>query len=398
MNRMFIALALSLGFSMTAFAGVKVTSLHLRTDGPNGFISVAVNGRSNELPDIKVTKNIIEITLDKAEAFEAIAKNISGAVLTANTLNGKAIVKATLPYDVEADTVNLNWKNNNIEVSFPRNRGNKSSAAVVAPVVPAVASQVAFAITPTTTPVKEIKRPEIKKDHLNEDYLNKLMNEEKAPIAAASPKAPAAPALEIKKDEIKVQQAAIAKPEVKRTGKGIPSKSTDNFSFAGYALKFTVFLALVLGLFYGVVQLLKKGVFSRGKLGFLNNGQMIQVLSTTYVSPKRSLMIVKAHKQIFLVANSESGLEFLSEMKDTSGLIKEGEKLVTGSNFDLNFATADSNTNIEDTNIKLKENILESTPVNDEKGISKLAVAKDIVKFSDELKKKARKLKPIEFN
>ena len=125
---------------------------------------------------------------------------------------------------------------------------------------------------------------------------------------------------------------------------------------------------------------------------------MIQVLSTTYVSPKRSLMIVKAHKQIFLVANSESGLEFLSEMKDTSGLIKEGEKLVTGSNFDLNFATADSNTNIEDTNIKLKENILESTPVNDEKGISKLAVAKDIVKFSDELKKKARKLKPIEFN
>lgn len=397
MNMIFITLALSLGFTLTAFAGVKVTSLNLRTDGPIGFISVAVNGRSNELPDIKVYKNVIEMTLSQAEAFNAISKNISGAVLTANILNGKAIVKATLPYDVEADTVNLNWKNNSIEVSFPRNRNNKAAAAVV----PAVASKVAFAITPTNAPVQEIKKPrfEIKKDNLDEDYLNKLMNEESAPKAAAAPLVPSAPPLEIKKDEIKVQQAAIAKPAIATyTGKGIPSKSTDNFSFAGYALKFTVFLALVLGLFFGVVQLLKKGVFSRGKLGFLNNGQMIQVLSTTYVSPKRSLMIVKAHKQIFLVANSESGLEFLSEMKDTSGLIKEGEKLVTGSNFDLNFATADSTTNIQDTNIKLKGNILESTPVNEERGISKLAVAKDIVKFSDELKKKARKLKPIEFN
>ena len=402
MNRMFIALALSLGFTTVALAGVKVTSLNLRTDGPIGYISVAVNGRSNELPDIKVYKNVIEMTLSQADAFGAITKNISGAVLSANTLNGKALIKATLPYEVAADSVNLNWKNNSIEVSFPRNRNNKAAAA--AAIMPA-ATTVAFALTPTTAPVKEIKQPvmevkkaasSVSKDHLNEDYLNKLMNEEKVPKVVAVP----APKMELKKDEIKVQQSAVAKPLATTAGtsKGIPSKATDNFSFAGYALKFTVFLALVLGLFYGVVQLLKKGVFSRGKLGFLNNGQMIQVLSTTYVSPKRSLMIVKAHKQIFLVANSESGLEFLSEMKDTSGLIKEGEKAVTGTNFDLNFATADLNTNVEESTIKLKENILESTPVNEEKGLSKLAVAKDIVKFSDELKKKARKLKPIEFN
>jgi uncharacterized protein YbcC (UPF0753/DUF2309 family) len=227
--------------------------------------------------------------------------------------------------------VNLNWKNNSIEVSFPRNRNNKASAN--AAIMPAP-STVAFALTPTTAPVKEIKKPvmevkktetrQVSKDHLNEDYLNKLMNEEKTPKVVAVP----VPKMELKKDEVKVQLAGIAKPAATaaRTSKGIPSKATDNFSFAGYALKFTVFLALVLGLFYGIVQLLKKGVFSRGKLGFLNNGQMIQVLSTTYVSPKRSLMIVKAHKQIFLVANSESGLEFLSEKKDTSGLIKEGDK------------------------------------------------------------------------
>ena len=50
------------------------------------------------------------------------------------------------------------------------------------------------------------------------------------------------------------------------------------------------------------------------------------------------------------------------------------------------------------SDIKLKENIMESTPFKEEKGLSKIAVAKDIVKFSDELKKKAKKLKPIEFN
>jgi flagellar biogenesis protein FliO len=173
--------------------------------------------------------------------------------------------------------------------------------------------------------------------------------------------------------------------------------SSNNFSFAGYAAKFTIFLAVVLGLFYGVVQLLKKGVFSRGKLGFLNNTKMIEVLSTTYIAPKRSLMIVKAHKQIFLVANSETGFTFLSEMTDTSGLMKEGEKFVTGSNFDMNLGSAEK-TEESEMLIKLKENIMESAPMNEERGLSKIAIAKDIVKFSDELKKKAKKLKPIEFN
>ncbi len=199
------------------------------------------------------------------------------------------------------------------------------------------------------------------------------------------------PRNQVDNDEVNVKQAAIAKTAAPET---IASKKKEEFSFASYAVKFTVFLALVLGLFYGIVQLLKKGVFNRGKLGFLNNSQMIQVLSTTYIGPKRSLMVVKAHKQIFLVSSSENGVQFLSEMTDTSGLIKEGEKLVTGTNFDLNLGSAEDTTN--ETSFKLKENINESTPVP-EKGIQSLS-AKDIVKFSDELKKKAKKLKPIEFN
>ncbi len=381
-----------------AFAGVKVTNLDLRTDGPNGFVNVEIDGRSNELPDVKVFGNTIEITLTNAVPFNAITKNVRGAILSANVLNGKAIVRATLPYAINASAVDLGWKNSNIEVLFPRGtavaQAMKTSVQKVVKIAvkPAVARDEkavmeakADAPTPKAEPVREMgtsKVGTVKKEELNEDYLNKLMNENKdTPSAAAA----------AVKDEVKTGAAAPARAETT-----VPkAPGTDTFSFAGYAAKFTLFLALVLGLFYGVVQVLKKGVFNKGKLGFLNNGKMIEVISTTYVSPKKSLMIVKAHKQLFLVANSESGLQFLAEMKDTTGIIKEGEKAVTGTNFDLNMLMAEQT---EETKVTIKENIMESTPVTEETPLSRIAKATDVVKFSEELKKKARKLKPIEFN
>jgi flagellar biogenesis protein FliO len=391
MNKMFAISLLALSMSSVALAGVKVTSVDLTTSGTNGFVNIALDGRTNELPDIKVYGKTIEVTVASSDGFNAIFKNVKGAQLSANSLNGKAVIKATLPYDIAADSVDVGFKNSNIEVVFPRGKvtpekktaledvGAPKEKAIKKPAVSAVSASV---------------ENKVSKDILNEDYLNKLMKEDSAPKPT--------PAMEAKVDEVNVKQASIiAKVDTKipTQNKNVPKVGgpSDNFSFAGYAAKFTLFLALVLGLFYGVVQILKKGVFNKGKLGFLNNTKMIEVLSTTYIAPKRSLMVVKAHKQIFLVANSESGFTFLSEMTDTTGLLKEGEKHVTGTNFDTNMASAEDN---EEANmlIKLKENIMESTPFKEERGLSKIAVAKDIVKFSDELKKKAKKLKPIEFN
>ncbi len=383
---------LALTLTSVALAGVKVTSVELTTNGNHGYVNIALDGRSNDLPDIKVYGKIIEVTVANADGFNAIFKNVKGAQLSANSLNGKAVVKAVLPYDVSSDLVEVGFKNSNIEVIFPRGKVVKENTAALAAPVLAPKEVIKPVLEKTLDQKAENK---VAKDLLNEDYLNKLMKEENAP------KAGFAEANTVKADEINVKQAAIAKIETKipTKSKHVPMaiSSSNNFSFAGYAAKFTIFLAVVLGLFYGVVQLLKKGVFSRGKLGFLNNTKMIEVLSTTYIAPKRSLMIVKAHKQIFLVANSETGFTFLSEMTDTSGLMKEGEKFVTGSNFDMNLGSAEK-TEESEMLIKLKENIMESSPVNEERGLSKIAIAKDIVKFSDELKKKAKKLKPIEFN
>lgn len=391
MNKMFAISLLALSMSSVALAGVKVTSVDLTTSGTNGFVNIALDGRTNELPDIKVYGKTIEVTVASSDGFNSIFKNVKGAQLSANSLNGKAVIKATLPYDIAAESVDVGFKNSNIEVVFPRGKVTPEKKMALEDVgAPKEKTVKKPAVASKTASVEN----KVSKDILNEDYLNKLMKEDSAPKPA--------PAVEAKVDEVNVKQASIiAKVDTKipTQNKNVPKVAgpSDNFSFAGYALKFSLFLALVLGLFYGVVQILKKGVFSKGKLGFLNNTKMIEVLSTTYIAPKRSLMVVKAHKQIFLVANSESGFTFLSEMTDTTGLLKEGEKHVTGTNFDTNMASAEDNEEAEML-IKLKENILESTPFKEEKGISKIAVAKDIVKFSDELKKKAKKLKPIEFN
>ncbi len=400
MSSKFLAAALGTLVSFGAFAGVKVTGLDLRTDGQNGFVSVALEGRSNDLPDVKVFGNSIEITLTNAVPFAAIMKNIRGAALTANVLNGKAIIRATLPYAINASAVDLGWKNNDIEILFPRgvattnvNRAPTREVTIatdtMAPQAPVVKKAEEKKTAPTAAAPAMKHEPTgtasklgaLKKEELNEDYLNNLMNENKD-LAK----------VETAKDEVKIGAAAPARNSKVDVPK---APGADNFSFAGYALKFTLFLGLVLGLFYGVVQVLKKGVFNKGKLGFLNNGKMIEVLSTTYIAPKKSLMIVKAHKQLFLVSNSEAGLQFLSEMKDTTGIIKEGEKVITGTNFDLSMLNAEAN---EETKITLKENIMESTPVREETALSRIAKATDVVKFSEELKKKARKLKPIEFN
>lgn len=357
MNRKFAIVSLSIMISASALAGVKVTSLNYAKEGNEEKIKIQLSGRTTDLPDVVVKNKTIEIYMSNSEAFEAIKKDFDGRVITATKKDGKAYIKASLPSNVIENSMNVDFKDNQISLAF-------KSEAVALP------KRAPKDVKTNDAPKKTTQASNVKKENLNEDYLTRLAEEDTKPTPVVAPVA--------QEDTIKTTQAApsiATTPEVKKS---------NDFSMVGYAVKFSVFLAAVLGLFYGVVQLMKKGLFNKGKLGFLNNSTMIEVLSTTYVAPKRSLMIVKAHKQVFLVSNSENGLTFLSEMTDTAGLFKEGEKILTGANFDTNLDTAESS-NFE---IKLKENIHESTPV----------ATKDVAKFSEELKKKAKKLKPIEFN
>jgi flagellar biogenesis protein FliO len=212
--------------------------------------------------------------------------------------------------------------------------------------------------------------------HLNEGYLNNLIEEnQKKPHNVPS----------MKEDTVSHRMSSPQKVKTEVTKKA----DEKEFSFASYVFKFVFFLGVVLGLFYGIVQLMKKGVLTKGKLSFLNNSKLIEVLNTTYVSPKRSLLLVKVHNQVFLVSNSENGLNYMTELADTTSLIKETEKTITGSNFDDSYVNFESSSDLQ---VKMKEDIYSST--EEVKPVE--TIKKDVVKFSEQLKKKAKSLKPIE--
>ena len=231
-------------------------------------------------------------------------------------------------------------------------------------------------------------------------------------------------------DRVNLTQSGVAK-SVNTTEKGTTQtegNGESRFSVAGYIGKFVAFLAIMIAGFYGVLTLFKKGIIKKGKLGFLHSTKLVEVLSTTHIAPKRTLMMVKAHKQVFLISSSETGVQFLSEINDVAGLIKTGEEEITGSNFDTNLYSA----NKTDKEFKLKEEtryadiqddyemdslddmLNDSVPAakNERKnaGASGLANAygatnaskaiekspvKDQVRFSDQIKTKVKNLKQL---
>src|SRR5690606_25564288 len=99
-----------------------------------------------------------------------------------------------------------------------------------------------------------------------------------------------------------------------------------------------------------------------------------------------------AHNQVFLVSNTDSGIHPISEINDVAGLFKEGEKKIAGNNFDDSLGLANDNTASE-SKIKLKENIMES---NRQSSLTDYLEVKDKVKFSDQIKKKVKNLKPLQ--
>ena len=59
----------------------------------------------------------------------------------------------------------------------------------------------------------------------------------------------------------------------------------------------------------------RKGMLKKGGLGIFSSAKMVEVLSTTYLAPKRSLLVVRVQKQVFLMAQSEKGMDFLTEIE-----------------------------------------------------------------------------------
>lgn len=141
--------------------------------------------------------------------------------------------------------------------------------------------------------------------------------------------------------------------------KSFDSKEAKTFS--SYLLRIFLVLTFIVGVILLLAKASKKIMIGKNKLGFLNNSKVVEILNTTYIAPKRQLLLVKVHDQVMLIANSEAGMSFISEIKDLSNILKNAEVEVAGSNFDTNMNGRESAT----TEVILKDSarIYESTQV-----------------------------------
>ena len=365
-------------FSVSIFSKVEVIDVtKAKSAAGKQQIIIHHKGELIEVPRISTRKKMVQLELSDTIVWPKIEKKASfydkyDTKLMAYQFNKHLTrVRAVLPYSVIGleSRIQLHMKPGRIILEIP---GKQSiigrSPAIQKTAEPKVAENTKY----------------------DESFLDQLLNEK-----------------ELKKDQNEVKELskklAVANKlqnQVTDSPKTIDKvnltlssnkKSTkSSFSVMSYLGKFIAFLAIVLCIFYGVAYLIKKGALGKNKLGFLNSTKVVEVLNTTYISPKRSMLIIRAHKQIFLVGSSEKGMHMISELTDVSGLMKDGEKSIAGSNFDSTMFDA----NEEDKEFKLKE-ILDSPAIAAAKP-SSTNEAKDKVKFSEQIRDKVKKLKSLQ--
>ncbi len=409
---LFLVSVLSLNLYAT---DVTIKSAELANNkGHESILSIKHLGNLNDNPQIQIQDKILTITIPNSGLGGKIYKKVNGTLISAAMIGAESVaLNVTLPYSLKGQESNVTiaLKDGMINVHYPRLETAKKAVSTTENSRSPSVTDKAIALEATI--------PNAEAEKLDETYLSTLVkNQEKL----AEEKHPEAKT-HIATDRVNVAQAGVAKNagitktnenRVENTSK----EGESRFSVAGYIGKFVAFMSLMIAGFYGVLTLFKKGIIKKGKLGFLNSTKLVEVLSTTHIAPKRSLIMVKAHKQVFLISNSETGMQFISEISDVTGLIKNGEEEVAGSNFDTNLNYA----NKTDKQFRLKDDVREAyetdyamdslddmlndnvpTPSkrNQTQGYTAAAGAiakspvKDQVRFSDQIKTKVKNLKQL---
>jgi flagellar biogenesis protein FliO len=381
---------------------VSVKSLDLKQANGIGLLSIKTTGNLTGNPELKVVGKTIELKLPNAHTNK-ISKKIGEVLLTSSQVD-RSTVKVVASFagslvGKEA-LINVTLKDGSVDLNFP---------SIENKMVPKLNSKISRA--PSIVDEKQMEAINKEAEKLDENYLQNLEKEHQKVVEAKQPLEIQKNTLDVVKDNkesldrVKLSQSSVLKEATKGSVDGNNSPKS-SFSIAGYIGKFVAFLAIMLLGFYGVLTLFKKGVIKKGKLGFLHSTKLVEVLSTTHIAPKKTLMMVKAHKQVFLISSTETGIQLISEIADVSGLIKTGEAEITGSNFDTNLNKASAGSK----EFKIKEEdyvdyesldeMLNEPPMTKEtltsaaKAIEKKPI-KDTVRFSDQIKSKVKNLKQL---
>ncbi|MBC7714415.1 MAG: flagellar biosynthetic protein FliO [Rhizobacter sp.] len=343
-------LLISLASLNLSAADVTIKSAELvNARGSEARLLISHTGTLNDNPRIIVKDKMLNISIPNSGLAGKINKKVNGSSVSA-TMSGEETVSVNvaLPYSLQGREaeVTITLKEGVIDVHYPRIETAKKAVTAENSRSPGITDKAIVLETPEAVAAA---------DKLDENYLSTLTKNQEKLAAANHPKASieANKASQLDTDRVNLAQSGIAKPAAtsQTTGEQATTATQSKFSVAGYIGKFVAFMAIMIAGFYGVLTLFKKGIIKKGKLGFLNSTKLVEVLSTTHIAPKKSLIMIKAHKQVFLISNTEAGMTLVSEIKDVAGLIKTGEEEVTGSNFDTNLYTA----NKTDKSFRLKE-------------------------------------------
>tara|TARA_R110000868_G_scaffold283057_1_gene543425 strand:+ start:2320 stop:3480 length:1161 start_codon:yes stop_codon:yes gene_type:complete len=379
-----LIMILTLPFMALAETGktkIEDIAYKAQSQGSRGSVVIRLASPINEIPELTIKDNMVQVSVPGTFVWPKIEKNVSvgsaDATLMAYQFNKDLVrVRAMLPFSLEGreKQVSLVVGDNSVELTFPVEQSTKTVSA------PAPA-------------VKSKKSPDAAYDT---KYLEKLLSDKelRAMAEQANSKGNAAAvAPKLVQTDSKKQQ-----DEVNVTLSAPEREDNAPFSVANYLGKFVAFLGVVLLVFYAAATLMKKGVLKKGKLGFLNSTKSVEVLSTTFIGPKRSVLTIRAHDQVFLVGSSESGLQLISEISNPVGMMKEGERKLAGDNFDTTLQkspekefrlkeTAQANREAAATSEVGLDSFLDSKATNK---------VKDKVRFSDQIKSKVKNLKPLQ--
>lgn len=352
-------------FLHSFFVGAKskITSVDFSKKDGVGKLSIHFQRLLTSTPEFEVRDKLIQVVVPASSVWPKIEKKVSigrgnDLEISAYQYNKDIVrVRTVFPYSLKKDEtkVSLIERGKSVDLFFP---------------------------LPTTS--SSVSR--VSKDVYDESYLEELLSDqeidkleegekvvENADPPSDIPANPTETAPPMDEDQVALRMSADSAGEENTTGR---------FSFAPYIVKFASFLGLIFLGFFIVVKLLKKGVFNKGKLGFLSGTKVVEVLGKTYIAPKKSIMTIKAYDQVLLVGVDEKGMHFLTEIKNPIGFLKDGEREVVGDNFDTNVGRA----SLEDKKFNLKE-ILDK-PAREEK--------RAMEKFSEKIKHKVRDLKSLQ--
>lgn len=386
---------LSCLFSVSVFAKSQVKKIDFkRVNSKLGRVEVTFSERPIDIPSLETRKKMVQLEIPQSMVWPKIEKKVSlvgrhDGTLTAYQFNKDTVrLRVQLPYKMgsKSKMVSVKMEGNKILLDFPLRA--KKSKAFRAPSIgkkidkTARAGAQKYDETFLNDLLKDKKLLEISKSKTKKN--SKKVAKKKA---AAKPKKEETIKL-VKEDTVTNSMAAPEKP---RQLLGRKQEAKGGINIVNYVGKFVAFLGLVLLLFFVIVKFVKKGVFKKANLGLLNGAKMVQVVNTTYIAPKKALMIVKVHNQYLLLSSTEKEVQYLTEIRDWPEMIKDGEKQVNGTNFDAELGTA----NEEEKEFTLKEALNTSQP----EGLAKLLGAdpvEDKVKLSDQIKTKIKGLKSLQ--